>query len=109
MQAYLVDDSGPPLYTAKDVNWYFAQDQRWNVSANVPSDCPECRVTINGAPNADGGLVNLLPYYIKDATFRGSLLSTARDETISGFYSVPPGSRSTAAAPMAVPVTSPVS
>jgi hypothetical protein len=72
-QFYLIDDSGPtfrPPYSS-------TQDDRalgdvWGTNANRPPGCARC----------SEGLFNLWGYYAESPSFRGSLLSSLRDNTI---------------------------
>ena len=83
--AFLIDDSGPPISEpAANLAWYQAQEAKWHTSANLPAGCTQC--ALGGGPGS--GWNQLIAYYAKDPNFRGSLLQTERDGTISAFYSL---------------------
>ena len=81
--SFLIDDSGPPLAAGSE---YAAQNAEWKSWQNVPADCPAC------TPADGGAFVNIFPYLTKqDPKFKGSLLETDHDMTISNFFSSPTG------------------
>ncbi len=81
VQSYLIDDSGPPLPIGDE---YVKQDAKWHHFANLPADCPAC------TPADGGAFYNVYSYLTnQDPKFRGSLLETDHDQTISAFFESP--------------------
>jgi len=83
---YLVDDSGP--YLAEPFDSKALQDAwkaNWGFVANLPANCPQ------GDPDLpDGGTANLFLCAAQDPTFRGALIESLEDSTISNSFAAPP-------------------
>ena len=87
---FLLDDSGPPL--PNDLAGYEAQNAAWKHFANLPAGCTNCRpAQDDGGVVSGGALGNLIKYYTAEPSFRGSLIETDHDNTISAFFNIPLG------------------
>lgn len=88
-EVILVDDSGPllrPPYTTKALQQ--AWKASWGMAANLPAGCAAC--DIDSGPG--GGVHNVFSHYAASVPgFRGSLITSDRDNVVSAGLSLAPG------------------